>query len=367
MKKNVLKNLIENNTCSGNSSENLVNYISDYLSPLGFKSERIAVADSYSLLSLNDRGKEKWIVFSGHMDTVPVGDKTVWNTDPFVLSEDDTKYYGRGTCDMKGQIASVLSLMPDLCDNSKYNIAMALSSDEETDVKSVHKILEQLKGKINLSDIELCIVTEPTENVVGISHQGIIIGEIKVDGIAGHSSNPKNGVNAIDYAMQAVMALKSELDSIYDSNAKVSPSLTVATFDAGKADNIIPDLAKISFSIRTTSEKRQDILDRLQKSISQIEKIDSNIKAVNEKCNVNISWEEAIPPFASGDLTNINGISNLKKIDLTYGSEASFWTEENVSTIVLGSGSIDQAHKVNEYIEKSSIDEYEQILKNICC
>ena len=200
----ILKKLVSFDTTSFKSNLDLIKFIENYLNDLNIKSELIydetkSKANLFTTIGPNLQGG---IVLSGHTDVVPIT-KQNWTSDPFILTERDDKLFGRGSSDMKGFIAIVLSRVSAMVEKKlKKPIHLAFSYDEEIGCVGVHSLLDLIKKKsINP---EFCIVGEPTSMEMVIGHKGKHAYDVKVDGLSCHSGQAPNGVNAINYASKLI-------------------------------------------------------------------------------------------------------------------------------------------------------------------
>jgi len=204
----LLKALVGFDTTSYNSNLNLIDFIQSYLLSYGVESTLIhdesgKKANLYATIGRTDVGG---VMLSGHTDVVPVEGQE-WNSDPFSLKEFDGNLYGRGSSDMKGFIALVLSRIPEMVSSElKQPIHLAFSYDEEIGCVGVQRMLDLLEHQpIKPS---CCIIGEPTSMEVVIGHKGKHASRVKVKGHACHSGQSPFGVNAIDFAAELIVYIR---------------------------------------------------------------------------------------------------------------------------------------------------------------
>ena len=363
----ILKKLVSFDTTSFKSNLDLIKFIENYLNDLNIKSELIYdenknKANLFTTIGPNLQGG---IVLSGHTDVVPIT-KQNWTSDPFILTERDDKLFGRGSSDMKGFIAIVLSRVSAMVEKKlKKPIHLAFSYDEEIGCVGVHSLLDLIKKKsINP---EFCIVGEPTSMEMVIGHKGKHAYDVKVDGLSCHSGQAPYGVNAINYASKLINYIEEinkekSIKGPFDNDYEIPYStLHTGLIKGGTILNIVPKLCQFEFEIRHLAEDDPlEIIQRIKQYteellIKEMHNISSttNIE-INEKINypgLNIS--ESIPPVKQ--VKELLGKSSHKKV--VFGTEGGLFKRElNLPTIICGPGSIDQAHKPDEFISIQQIE-----------
>ena len=363
----ILKKLISFDTTSFKSNLDLIKFIENYLNDLNIKSELIydETKNKANLFTTIGPNLQGGIVLSGHTDVVPIT-KQNWTSDPFILTERDDKLFGRGSSDMKGFIAIVLSRVSAMVEKKlKKPIHLAFSYDEEIGCVGVHSLLDLIKKKsINP---EFCIVGEPTSMEMVIGHKGKHAYDVKVDGLSCHSGQAPNGVNAINYASKLINYIEEinkekSIKGPFDNDYEIPYStLHTGLIKGGTILNIVPKLCQFEFEIRHLAEDDPlEIIQRIKQYteellIKEMHNISSttNIE-INEKINypgLNIS--ESISPVKQ--VKELLGKSSHKKV--VFGTEGGLFKRElNLPTIICGPGSIDQAHKPDEFISIQQIE-----------
>ena len=363
----ILKKLVSFDTTSFKSNLDLIKFIENYLNDLNIKSELIydETKNKANLFATIGPNLQGGIVLSGHTDVVPIT-KQNWTSDPFILTERDDKLFGRGSSDMKGFIAIVLSRVSAMVEKKlKKPIHLAFSYDEEIGCVGVHSLLDLIKKKsINP---EFCIVGEPTSMEMVIGHKGKHAYDVKVDGLSCHSGQAPNGVNAINYASKLINYIEEinkekSIKGPFDNEYEIPYStLHTGLIKGGTILNIVPNLCQFEFEIRHLAEDDPlEIIQRIKQYteellIKEMHNISSttNIE-INEKINypgLNIS--ESISPVKQ--VKELLGKSSHKKV--VFGTEGGLFKRElNLPTIICGPGSIDQAHKPDEFISIKQIE-----------
>ena len=320
------------------------------------------------------------LVLSGHTDVVPV-DGQDWTSEPFIATIRGDKLYGRGACDMKGFIACALTLLPQAVNLSNAGklrrpLHLALSFDEEVGCLGAPLILADLKARGITPDY--CIVGEPTNMAMVVAHKGIAVYRCRVHGKSAHSSLTATGVNAISYASRLIgyvdelaeeISHRSDNDALFDVPYS---TLSVGTIKGGTATNIVPNLCEFTFDYRNLPHMTQDdILTPIQAKVAEL---NAQMQARSADTGIELLQEESVPAMTDSDSAELQALIAALTGDDTrhkvaYATEGGQFTNSGIPTIICGPGSIEQAHKANEYVALSEIercDEFLQKLLNSC-
>ncbi len=368
---NLFSKLISYKTVSRTSNEKLMLFIKNYLLDFNIKSELLEGSKGqFNMYSRIGPNKDGGIILSGHTDVVPIeGQK--WETEPFCLTKKGNKFYGRGTCDMKGFIAVVLDLIPKIqIKKLKKPIHLIFSYDEEIGCVGIQKIVPFLK-KLRPKP-SFCIVGEPTGMNLVNEHKGKKNFSVEFKGIEAHSSLVENGVNAISYGVEFVRFLENlqtEIKSI-STNNKFNPpysTINVGTIEGGIALNIIPKFCKIEFEIRDIPGiNTNDLIKRITEFSKSLE---FKMKKKNKKCSISLKNTNNFPPLKTNENKKIIQMA-LKKLksnslnSVSFGTEAGVFDKLNFETIVCGPGDIEQAHKPNEFIHELQLTKCRKFLES---
>lgn len=317
--KEILKELVKINTIKDKDNKEIINYIENYLKDLGFATEYKS-----KCLVMSNR-KECNIGFLGHTDTVDYSND--WDTNPFELIEKDNKLYGLGTCDMKGGIATILSVIPKIKFKDK-GIKMIFTYDEELGFAGIKELLDK---KIVFPDT--MIIGEPTNNEIINSSKGLLDLKVIFKGLTAHASTPEEGINAIDKCIDFINKLKKVM------NKYESVTMNVGKINGGRSSNMVADYCEVALDFRTISKNQnKEIINKIKSLIK-----DDTLEIIS---NIN--------PFKSNDEINMsNFLTEASLIDSKY-------------RYILGLNN--NAHKKNEFITKESIKllekQYIEIIKN---
>ncbi len=319
---------------------------------------------------------EGGLVLSGHTDVVPV-DGQEWTSDPFTATIRGSRLYGRGACDMKGFIACVLTLLPSAAALSKAGqlrrpLHLALSFDEEVGCLGAPLILADLANR-GITP-EYCIVGEPTNMTMVVAHKGIAVYRCRVHGKSAHSSLTMQGVNAISYASRLVGFvdnLAEQLSVRDDSDASFDvpySTLSVGTIQGGTATNIVPNLCEFTFDYRNLPHMTQDdILAPIQAKVAELS---AQMQARAPETGIELQQQESVPAMTDNDSAELQQliaalVEDDKRHKVAYATEGGQFTNAGIPTIICGPGSIEQAHKADEYVELSEIERCDGFLQRL--
>ena len=372
----ILKDLISFKTISGENNSSLINYCEDILTKCGassfkvFDEEKKRVNLFATLKAKKPNGLES-IILSGHTDVVPVSKG--WSTDPFVAEIKEDKLYGRGSCDMKGFLACSLAFAEIFSQsNLSRDIHFSLTFDEETACIGAPLLIEELKKRKITNGI--CIVGEPTKMRIIDSHKACYEYTTFFEGLAGHSSKPDEGVNAAEYASKYVnklMSLRNELMNREPKNSIFTPpysTLSIGGIFGGIAHNVIADKCHVNWETRPINKEDGVYLN------NEIDKYANELLTEMKKKYPNASIKKKI----IGEIIGFNRVTNSKACEfvssitgdnerevVSFGTEAGLFQEIGISTVVCGPGSIEQSHKIDEFIELSEIKECLSFLEGV--
>jgi acetylornithine deacetylase len=367
--KALLNRLVAHPTISSDSNLALIDEACDYLEQAGakvtvWKSPDGSKANCLATLGAGDNFTKGGIVLSGHSDVVPVTGQS-WTTDPFEIREADGRLYGRGTCDMKGFIACAMAMAGDYAKlQLKRPVHLALTYEEETGCFGG----QQLVGDLRSAGIKpsVCIVGEPTSMRVIEGHKGCYEYTTRFSGLATHGSLTHQGVNAIEYAalyITRLMEIREGLKNSPPEGRGFEPpytTLQVGMISGGASRNTIAGDCSVEWEMRPVK-------------ISDADHVKSDINAYVDNVLLPAMRERA--PDARIELETIAEVVGLTPASeseardicaeltgnhvpglVSFGTEAGLYQEIGVSTVVCGPGSIEQAHKPDEYIEVTELE-----------
>lgn len=370
----ILAALLAFDTTSRESNLALIAWIEDFLARRGIASQRIMddsgrKANLYARLGPSGEGG---VMLSGHTDVVPV-DGQHWSVPPFELTEQDGRYYGRGSADMKGFIACVLAALDDfLAQPLRMPLHLAFSYDEEVGCLGVRSMVDYLRASQDKP--AMCIIGEPTSMHPVYGHKGKIGIRCQVRGHACHSAYAPSGVNAIEYAArlinrlgEAAQQLRQRQDTRFDP-----PFSTVQTgvIKGGSVLNIVPQDCQFDFEIRYLPQ------DDVQGVIAEVEQFAQQqllpqMQAVAIESAIRFHTISQYPGLLTDPqsqfaqwLAQWSGSDAFSTV--AFGTEGGLFDEAGIATLICGPGSMDQGHKPDEFIAIEQLARCRAMLANLC-
>jgi acetylornithine deacetylase len=373
--RDILARLVAFDTTSRNSNLPLLDYVEAYLARHGVVSRRVSrspepKANLFATIGPDSPGG---IILSGHTDCVPV-DGQEWSSDPFVLTERDGRLFARGSADMKGFLACVLAIVPDLVARPlRRPVHIAFSYDEEVGCTGVLDLIDDLKGSGLSAD--MCLVGEPTGMELVIGHKSGRSYRCRVMGLEAHSSLAPRAVNAIEYAARLITGISDiarELaDDARDDDYDL-PHATISTglIEGGTGINIVPNRCSFTFEYRLLPGQQADAVFARIKALADA--LESEMRQVHK--GAAITFEEiydypshaiAAEATAVKTMTALLGSNRLAKV--AYGTEAGLLQEGlGVPTVICGPGDIAVAHKPDEFVTPDQLRRCEDLLRRLC-
>ena len=373
----ILTDLISFKTISGKDNGPLIDYCDEILKNNGVSTFRVFDENKervnlFGTIKAKKTNGKKAIILSGHTDVVPISKG--WSSDPFVATIKDDKLFGRGSCDMKGFIACVLAFVPTLSKtNLDRDIHFSFTFDEETACIGAPLLIKELK-KRSITD-GICIIGEPTKMKIIDAHKGMNEYTIHFEGLAGHSSQPHKGVNAIEYATRYInklLELRNELIKRAPKNCIFDPphsTLSVGGISGGIAHNVIADKCKVEWETRPVAkEDGIFVTNQIDKFVNeellpQMKMVFPNSNIRKETIGEVIGFNRIKDSEACEFVSSITG-DNSREV-VSFGTEAGLFQEIGISTVVCGPGSIEQAHKIDEFIELNEIKKCLSFLEGV--
>ena len=347
------------------SNQSIINLLAAWFETLGFTITIQAVPNTvnkYNLLAKLGNGNGG-LLLAGHSDTVPF-DENRWLSDPMNVTDKDDKLFGLGSCDMKGFFAFILQACQQV-DLSSLNkpLYILATADEETTMAGA-----RFFANSGMIKPDVAIIGEPTNLVPVVMHKGHMSHKISIKGQAGHSSKPANGINAIEVMYQVIselLKLKEQLAQSYKNDAfdVQAPTLNLGAIHGGDNANRICGHCELDIDMRSLpGMKDEELVSWLSKTL----------KPIAEKYPGRLTIAELDPSSPSFQQTaDSELVRTAEKFSVhsccavNYATEAPFIQQLGCQTIVMGPGSIDQAHQPNEYLAHSEISKTEQLLTQL--
>ena len=379
----MIEKLVSFDTTSRDSNLGLIEWVRDWLQQLGVESSLVYNKEKNKAnLFATIHGKAgkltaPGIVLSGHTDVVPV-DGQAWDTDPFKATIKDGRLFARGACDMKGFIGTALAMTPRFAAaDLKAPIHFALSYDEEVGCVGVRGLIEQLTQQgFKAAGV---IVGEPTSMQVITAHKGKRSFRCTVHGKEAHSALTPQGVNAIEYAAQIITYIRHVADRMgqlepRDNGFDVPfTTLQTGTIKGGTATNIVPAQCVFDWEFRYLPGANPDAIEREVRGYA--ESLLPAMKRVSAEAGIEITQSSDAPGSYLADTHAVTQLAialarNDKTAKVAYATEAGLFEKAGLPSIICGPGSIQQAHKPNEYCDLAQIAQCEafmdRFLVNMC-
>lgn len=301
------------------------------------------------------------LVLAGHTDTVPC-DESRWRQDPFRLTERDGRFYGLGTADMKSFFALAIEAIRDLLDRPfRQPLIIVATADEESTMAGARQLAE-----LGRPLARRALVGEPTGMRPVATHKGIMIEKLVIEGRSGHSSNPALGRNAM-HTLQAVLAELLQLQTEWREQyrdplfAVDYPTLNLGSVHGGDNFNRICGHCQLDFEVRPLPGmdigELQAILQR-------------RLTPLGEALGTPITLSHrAVPPFrnpAGSDwLASCEQLTGHGAEAVAFATEAPFLQQMGMEVVVMGPGSIDQAHQPDEYLGMDQINPAVDLIRRL--
>ncbi len=371
----MLDRLIGFDTVSSKSNLELIAFVESYLAGLGIASRRTTSPDGEkaNLFATIGPHEPGGVVLSGHTDVVPVKGQP-WTSNPFALTRRDSRLYGRGTADMKTFIAVCLALAPRAVrSHLRKPLHFAFSFDEETGCLGVGHLIEDVSR--NLPMPAAVIVGEPSDMKLVNAHKGGYGFRTTVVGKEAHSSQLHRAGHAIYAAIDLVQFVRRIAEEKRRTAPPDSPfeppysTLSVGTIDGGTALNIVPRQCVFDWEMRPLpGDDAEEVLDRFNRYAETV--VLPRLRENAPEATIVTEVEAQVPPLepeaespAEALVRLLTGANRAQVV--SYCTEGGLFQRAGMSTVICGPGSIDQAHKPDEFIEIAQIAACEEFLRRL--
>jgi len=367
--------LVAFDTVSSRSNLPLIEFVADYLAGHGIESLRLPNQDGdkaalFATIGPKDRGG---VCLSGHVDVVPV-EGQAWTSPPFAARLDDGRLYGRGTCDMKGFVATALAMVPEFIKaDLKTPIHLCFSYDEE--VTCFGSLDAIRRFGTDLPRPAACIVGEPTLMQVVDAQKSLATYVTAIVGRPAHSSMPALGANALHAAARIITELDiiaDELRERGDPSGRFDPGYSTVqcgVINAGEAVNIVPAHARFSWECRgVPSLPVEEVPDRIRRFGAEV--IEPRLRRTAADARVTTELEVTVPglapdPGSYAEVLALRLANQNRTHAVSYGTEAGHFQLGGVPTVICGPGSIEQGHRADEWIAVSELEACAAFLRRL--
>lgn len=376
----LLDKLISFPTVSSESNRGLIDFIRLFLAERGVESELFCADNGRKANLFATVGPKNLpgVMLSGHTDVVPVEGQP-WSTDPFRMIVSDGRAYGRGTADMKGYLACVLSLIDRTAGaNLKMPIHLAFSHDEEVGCIGVRSLIKGLENRPVKP--RFAIVGEPTLMRIATGHKGKIAARATCCGIAGHSALAPKALNAIHLACDFVGLIRRSQEKIAcgdssDEDYEIPyTTLHVGRIDGGTALNIVPNQCTVDFEIRNIGEDNaQTVLDQIMDAAAEIA---IRQRSQFPEADIRVDVLNSYPGLVTAcDAEVVNFVSKIveqpQTFKVAFGTEGGLFSSRlGVPTVICGPGSMEQGHRPDEFVALSQLEACDRMMDRLleqCC
>lgn len=352
-------------------------YLCQHLTSRGIPFESIEVAPGRSnvIARIDSPGSNRTVLLDAHQDTVPVDGMTI---PPFDPVEQDGRLYGRGSCDVKGGMAAMLSAFTRLADErpaNMPNVVLSLTCDEEATSIGVNALTGSWSNKTPAYRMcptrpDVAIIAEPTELDIVVAHRGASRWKLHTQGRACHSSRPNEGINAI-YRMARVVSCLEEYARWLPDSRPAHPlcgpaTLSVGRIDGGSSVNVVPDHCNIEVDRRVIpGEDQYGVIEELKAHLQK--HLDFEVLHDAPYCASPPLGDGANGALAKELMESIASVVGPKTIlGVPYGTHASRFAMNGVPSVVFGPGNIAQAHTKDEWIEIAQLHQAAEIYYQFC-
>jgi len=373
----ILGQLVTFPVLGGENNISIITWIKDYIEEYGIETQLVPNIEN-TKASLHCRigpSVDGGIILSGHTDVVPVKGQN-WHSDPFKLTDkNDGKLYARGACDMKGFVACCLSVLPALIKAKlKTPIYFAFSYDEEIGCLAAPELIEHMQSYYKEKP-KFAIIGEPSLMQPIVGHKGICVYDTYVNGSAGHSSGILKEVSALHESSRLILWLEEKMKALISAGSldyRFTPphsSLHIGVFNSGVLANVIADKAHFSWDARVIPKDSLTEITKAFKAYCTEREAILRDRFPDFKI-ITKEQHPPVPPLDTKENTAI--VALLKEINenhdlgtVAYAAEAGQFAEAGIESIICGPGSIDQAHRANEFVTKNQLSQCITMLEKL--
>lgn len=358
----LLARLVAFDTTSRNSNLPMADFLCDYLDRPGARIERNPSADGrkanvIAWIGPEPSGDRKGLVLSGHMDVVPA-EEAGWRSDPFTLSDEGDRWVARGSCDMKGFLAVAANLaVESRSDRWRAPLSLVFTYDEEVGTLGAKRLTESFPEAAALP--RSAVIGEPTSLRVARAHKGHFKMRATLHGVSAHSGYPHLGVNAIEPAGRVIVALsrlRQDLEAETPANRELFPEvpyvpLNVGMVQGGSAINVVPDRCAVELGVRPLPGiASEELVERVTRAVREAASpLEPEIELLSDSPPLLLDEGSPIHRHLCGLVGQTAGAS------VSFATDAGWLQRLGMDCAIFGPGSIEVAHKPNEYVPKDEL------------
>lgn len=343
----------------------VVHLLAGWLDELGFSCDIQPIAGQpgkANLIAIRGSGPGG-LVLAGHTDTVPCNPEK-WQHDPFALTEADGRWYGLGSCDMKGFFPLIIEAVRSLLDqNFQRPLIVLATADEESSMSGARALVAS-----SLHHARHAVIGEPTGLKPIRVHKGILMERVDITGQAGHSSDPALGRNAIEAMHEVIgdlMGLRARWQKRWNNSlfGVPTPTLNLGCIHGGDNPNRICAKCALEFDIRPlpgmdTEALRSEIREHLERIAGERQ--------------VRIDYKPlfpGVPPLdTAADAPLVQACEELTGFSagsVAFATEGPYLNQIGMQTLILGPGDIAQAHQPDEFLAMERIEPTVTLLRQL--
>jgi acetylornithine deacetylase len=371
----ILARLVAFDTTSTRSNLELIDFVRNLLEDHGIASQLVhndeqTCANLYATIGPDDRGG---IMLSGHTDVVPTAGQD-WHSDPYRMKTDDDRLFGRGCCDMKGFIASALAALPELTARPLQTpVHLAFSYDEEIGCVGARRLVAAMSG----FEVRprLGLIGEPTGMKLVLGHKGKVAYRVTVGGLSCHSAYIDQGVNAVEYAAELIAFIRAMNARARERLSDPAYSVPHSTFhvgniDGGTALNIVPRQCRFEFEIRNLPQQDLDTLVHEIRHYAE-DTLLPEMRSRYPQSRIDFEEISSYPGLhtdpAAAVVARVRELNPLAEIgeNVSFGTEAGLFDGIGIECLVCGPGSIEQAHKPDEFVDREQLRHCDRMLEKL--
>ena len=371
----ILAKLVSFPVLGGDHNLEIIHWIQNYIEPFGVATTLVPNEEKTkaSLHCKIGPSVDGGVILSGHTDVVPVKGQA-WDSDPFILTKKDGKLFGRGSADMKGFIACCLASLPTLVKaDLKKPIYFAFSYDEEIGCLAAPELIEHIQ-KTYSENAKYAIIGEPSSLEPVIGKKGVCYVLTEVNGSAGHSSGIHKEISAIHESTRLIIWLENKMKEL--SQATQDPrfkpphsTLHVGQISGGVATNIVADYTRFEWDVRVIP--KDDIEAIFNDYFLFCKERELEVRKLFPDFSITNTFVHPPVPALDTKLTDdivaltqkISGQNSWKTV--SYAAEAGQFHEAGYQSIICGPGSIEQAHRANEFTTQEQLDKCVKMLQKL--
>lgn len=349
------------NTTQPKGNESLlVDLIENIFKKYDIEKQRFDHGDNRSSLIIKIPGKENFggIAFCGHLDTVSLGDESLWSHPPLGFEMEKGLVYGRGAADMKGGVASIIEMGRCILESDidlEKPVYLCFTADEEVGGIGILSMLDSDW----LQKVDEVVICEPSDEKIGIAEKGALWLKIEIKGKSSHGSRPEIGTNALENGILFSKKLREYVCTTEEHDLLGSNTMVITKINGGLMTNIIPDYAAMEMDIRTIPSTDHENIYKKAKAISRnMEKDEKNLSIKITILNNRPSVETNIDnPFVKRmqQVSKELGMDNECRGIIFYTDASQLIPKISVPFVILGPGDDKQAHQIDEHIDPKSI------------